>query len=860
MDIPPPGELGKCGLPHLASRQKTFHTEGLPALQHELYTVAWICALSFEMAAAQAVLDERHEPLPTHTDDTNTYALGNIQGHNVVIACLPMNQYGIVNAATVMTNLKRTFPAIRVGLMVGIGGGVPSMADVRLGDVVVGTRVMQTDLGKIVAGEQLERTSIPKIPHQLLGTAVSALRSKHELGPSQVPSILQLKLEGHGYGRPSLPDRLFLATYHHQATTGSCDECDHSKEPPATKSDEDPSQERRKMLSNSLRFEQADARKSNINRAHGKTCQWLLNHPDYKAWLDPEKLAQHHGFLWITDMVQYFEDLSKQSTANGVPLRVCFSSRHHPYIIIRWGTRLTLEHQPGHAKDLEVYIRGHLRADDPIIIKKLLHKSAGVFMWVVLVIEILNREYARGAMSLNRRLEEIPSDLSELFKDILRRENSNLEELRLCFLWILCAKNHLTPDEFYLALWSGLSSQGLVENEIPDSSVKDASNSLPRAHRYVISSSRGLAEVAGSKVQFIHESVRDFLVKDRGLYELWPELGLDWEGPSHDMLKHCCLVYITQFDFHDFLRWPSMIPNKHRFLEYATTNILYHANAANKAVPQSEFLSTFPITKWIHMNNFFEKSPFLKYTQAANLLYILADKGYPELIRARLKTDPNIHVRGERHRYPLFASLARGNKASFAALLNVSSTIYDGVDVIEGLNYRNDLEEYVYDHTPVSWAMFTGREGIVKLLLQGGMSVNHVDADRDTLLSMAVRIGQGALVMLLLDRGADINARNADGWAPLFHALKWNPKSMTRLLIDRGADVNARDNDRSTPLFTAAEYSCESTTRLLIDRRADVNARDNNGLTPLLAALKYRSESTARLLIDRGAYVNARDN
>jgi nucleoside phosphorylase len=215
---------------HLPKRRKTFHRDRLPPLRYDQYTIAWICALHIEMAAARAMLDDIHEPLPTHADDTNTYVLGSIKQHNVVIACLPAEQYGTNNAAKVMTNMRRTFSAIRAGLMVGIGGGVPSKADVRLGDIVVGTRVMQCDLGKIVGDGQLQRTAVPKIPDQLLGTVVSTLRSKHELSPSRVPSILQQKLEGHvTYGRPSLPDHLFQAAYDHKSLTPSCDECDRSK-------------------------------------------------------------------------------------------------------------------------------------------------------------------------------------------------------------------------------------------------------------------------------------------------------------------------------------------------------------------------------------------------------------------------------------------------------------------------------------------------------------------------------------------------------------------------------------------------------------------------------------------------------
>ncbi|KAF4428575.1 hypothetical protein CFRS1_v007336 [Colletotrichum fructicola] len=158
-------------------RQKTFQLapdigheppRNVSLRPHEKYTVAWICALHIEMTAAQAMLDEIHDTLPTHVDDDNTYTLGRIHEHDVVISCLPTGCYGTINAATVISNLKRSFPSIRAGLMVGIGGGVPSKADLRLGDVVVGTRVMQYDMGKIVEKGQLQRTAIARIPRQLL--------------------------------------------------------------------------------------------------------------------------------------------------------------------------------------------------------------------------------------------------------------------------------------------------------------------------------------------------------------------------------------------------------------------------------------------------------------------------------------------------------------------------------------------------------------------------------------------------------------------------------------------------------------------------------------------------------------------
>lgn len=231
-------ELAGAGPSQAPKRQKTFHHDpgnavyepgyGLPTLQHDDYTIAWICALPIEGAVARAMLDDIHAPLPTQANDSNTYTLGSISQHNVVIACLP--EYGTNNAANVLVHLIRTFTSIRFSFMVGIGGGAPSKADIRLGDIVVGNRVMQHDLGKLVGDGQIQTTAIPKTPNPSLRKVVSTLRSKHELEPSQVPSILQQKLARYPeYNRPNSQDRLFQATYNHDPETPSCDGCDQSK-------------------------------------------------------------------------------------------------------------------------------------------------------------------------------------------------------------------------------------------------------------------------------------------------------------------------------------------------------------------------------------------------------------------------------------------------------------------------------------------------------------------------------------------------------------------------------------------------------------------------------------------------------
>ncbi|GKT51921.1 5'-methylthioadenosine/S-adenosylhomocysteine nucleosidase [Colletotrichum spaethianum] len=206
--------------------------------RHADYTVGWICALHIELAASRAMLDREHGGLLKVANDPNEYVLGNIGAHNVVMACLPSGQYGTNNAAIVASNMRSSFPSIRVGFMVGIGGGAPSDGfDIRLGDVVVGTTVIQYDLGKILSGERVQRTATPRVaPHDLL-IAINKLRALHESMPSEVTTILQHMLDRHPkmateYAYPiQCEDRLFCATYDH-AQLAHCNHCDSSKVQP----------------------------------------------------------------------------------------------------------------------------------------------------------------------------------------------------------------------------------------------------------------------------------------------------------------------------------------------------------------------------------------------------------------------------------------------------------------------------------------------------------------------------------------------------------------------------------------------------------------------------------------------------
>ncbi|KID86739.1 Nucleoside phosphorylase domain protein [Metarhizium guizhouense ARSEF 977] len=199
-----------------------------PQLDNSEYTVGWITALPHERAAARAMLDEMHgPPQRRHEKDDNIYDLGSVrreggQQHYVVIASLPLGQYGNTAATTAAAQILSSFPAIKFGLMVGIGGGIWSERnDIRLGDVVVSKPegsfgvVKQYSPGKDTVDGFEHWSMMPDI-----------LRDMYRKRPS-----MKQPRSGTGFVHQGTSnDRLFRSDYRHQTKAENCDACDKTGE------------------------------------------------------------------------------------------------------------------------------------------------------------------------------------------------------------------------------------------------------------------------------------------------------------------------------------------------------------------------------------------------------------------------------------------------------------------------------------------------------------------------------------------------------------------------------------------------------------------------------------------------------
>jgi nucleoside phosphorylase len=212
----------------------------------EDYTVGWICAILTEYVAACELLDEEHHPLPIRSQhDNNVYTLGRVGDHNVVIATLPKGEYGIASAAAVAKDMLHSFTGVRIGLMVGIGGGAPtSKQDIRLGDVVVSSPsgrfggVLHYDLGRAAQDKDFEIQGSLNAPPTVLLTALSKLEATHvRKGHRIAESILAITQRNprlkKNYECPGKEvDRLFEASYVHATGGQTCDVCCSLTAPP----------------------------------------------------------------------------------------------------------------------------------------------------------------------------------------------------------------------------------------------------------------------------------------------------------------------------------------------------------------------------------------------------------------------------------------------------------------------------------------------------------------------------------------------------------------------------------------------------------------------------------------------------
>ncbi|TIA51466.1 purine and uridine phosphorylase [Aureobasidium pullulans] len=620
----------------------------------------------------------------------------------------------------------------------------------------------------------------------------------------------------------------------------------------------------------------------------------------------------------VREMVNFFEELGEHTVENRIRFLVCFSSRHYPHITINKSVELILEVQPGHVEDITKYIQSNLKAGKSERVEKLKievqEKSQGIFLWVVLVVPMLQKAWNRGKVeTLKQCLHDIPEDLNKLFKDILCRDTEDMEGLVLCLKWILYAGRPLRPEELHFAILSGTNPELLADSV--DVTLADISRSI-------LSSSKGLAEPTKTKaptVQFIHESVRDFLLKENGLALIQNHFHNTSAGSAHDQLKQCCQHYINSAAINQSKDSSSEAITRFPFLEYSIRHIFKHAElAASHMISQEVFLADFALDSCIILYNIVEKHKIRRYSPQTSLLYVLVEQSTLHLCRIEIcRSRKSINTEsGGRYVFPIIAAAALDDQQILELLIQNDADFNSeykeygnalhvamekghtsGVNTLVKLGlsaqfqsqsrWRNFLHQagrpsndpvreafgsddtqmvetflgrfrdVRYHEDALRIASGVGKHSIVLALLDFGANLDACSLA----LPSAAHGGYKEIVRLLLDRGANINAfcEGSDSMGTALQvASRDGYETMVRMLLDRGADVNVLGGYYGTALQAASTIGHEAIVRMLLDADADLNASSGSSMcTALQAASRIGRETIVRMLLDGGADVNA---
>jgi hypothetical protein len=367
----------------------------------------------------------------------------------------------------------------------------------------------------------------------------------------------------------------------------------------------------------------------------------------------------------IDDIIQYFDHLGDALVADEKRFYVCLSSRHYPSLRASKSVEVVLDNQYGHDKDIRQYIRQRLMIDGKDLkrnLTKLIGSRAhGVFLWVVLVVALVNQDDRNGnAAQIYQRLDQIPTELSELFNELIGR-GTHSEYFRPLLQWVAYSTRPLTPSELYCTLVYGALKTNRESLTLEEKNLA----------KFIICASKGLVEITTGRprAQFIHESLRTYFLEE-GLVHLLDQATTDFvpaesielgvqefaamTARCHNQLKERCLGYLLQIDpfpspslsetraEHSTRRLE--IETSYPFLDYAVNGVMRHADTAlDLGLSQQAFIDTLPCNEL----NIFRHITDKRYLQHVPTVtapwykaYMAAKFGCSRLLKAILETQP----------------------------------------------------------------------------------------------------------------------------------------------------------------------------------------------------------------------------
>ena len=548
-------------------------------------------------------------------------------------------------------------------------------------------------------------------------------------------------------------------------------------------------------------------------------------------------------------------------------------------------------------KGFNTYIRAELQS-------RLLSESHRTYLWVYLVFEELNTAMKMTSKELGVFFDSLPCSVSEAYERILSRSTYNAairNIVRATLSILLAAYRPLTTSELQYAVKAGTQ---------PD--VRDREGLDIEPDRDFIIKLRNwcglFVQVYNDKVTFIHQTAREFLISS-GVSDLQIiRVNDSWMGSctieqAHEVMARACIAYLlmSSKSFHSDDTWKWPWDTTRSLLSYAAGKWDRHVHDGSCSNDQELLvrmsLLCSPGTKacnvWLLKNQdvwetFAPYKGFEFINQiATTYVAIVACLRTDVLMKSALndastgfKKMGNTEER-IRNREIVEMAIISGHPNNLRLLLNYALQYYVEVNLDNPLMYmaiqcnRVDCVKILLDHplsshlisnkkseddTYLGVAIRYGDLNMIKVLVEHGASIDELDWQGSSPLSLAIVKNFSLITAFLLDHGANIHALHKEGQTPLHIAVSFYENDSVSVLLDHGASMEAQDDSGSTPPHVAATGEYTNHVNLLIDRGADINARNEQGMTPLAIAVCRGYLETVKALLQHSAEVNGQDN
>lgn len=580
-----------------------------------------------------------------------------------------------------------------------------------------------------------------------------------------------------------------------------------------------------------------------------------------------EERSRHRFLEGISTLVG-----NAQSAANSSAPLVKFLFTSRPLLGRQYTTHhLQIEETQMFEEDLRLAIhtktdgiarRMKFKPETRKYLEQALYSKAGhTFLWVTLVLYLLEKSLLASQKDIQRIVNEFPQGLAATYERFLRYISAEYQELASKLLHFLVGSlRPLTLEEMRILL-------ALEDHHRTVSAVEE--DAQPNIRETIEGILGPMVRISGSRVSLVHQSAKEYLhdlstQKDNPLCAIY---GVDPHNASM-LLAQACISYLRLDDFkkdifaiHLLSSNDSPISTVDQSPELQSS----HAFMDPYAIGEDAILQDPAVVESKACELISERYTLFDYSAMhwAEHFSSCSDISSQALIESALaicESNNNLDLGWFRY-YWFHAGVGTDLPPDFTSF--IIACFFDHLASMKWLLKDASLQDWDALGRGLYWASRMGHREVVEYLLQCEVQPDSKTVDGHTPLAVAAQFDHVKVVGLLLEIDAtDINYRNHRGHTPLSLAAGNGHYEVVRLLLDhQRVQPDLPDYSEWTPLFWAISGKYLRVLKMLAaDKRIDINHVDKQGRTALSwAAAEGENELVKYLLTHRDLDVQRED-